>query len=330
MRSLSNSVRWGLLAGLFLIISACTSDGNAVMAPIPTNTPMPTFTPTPEIVVVPVDPAAAAAAATAAAQQAAPAEPAPVQPAPEQPAEPAPEQPAQPDPPTPEPAQPSVVTGTAMNVRGGPGTNYNIIGSTNAGQRFTVTGRNQAGDWWQINFNNQSGWLYGPLVTTENTGGVQVAANIPPPPAPTNTPVPPPPPPPTAVPEPPPPTQPPAPRYEFNIAVVGECRRQPAGTWFEGRVYRNGQPSNGHLIVFSYAPDGPWVTQPQTSGPHEGYLNWDAGYYSHIISASGPIAGTWYVWIVDGAGNRISEMASWTSTGPGEACNDAVVDFDSR
>lgn len=179
MRSLSNSVRWGLLAGLFLIISACTSDGNAVMAPIPTNTPMPTFTPTPEIVVVPVDPAAAAAAATAAAQQAAPAEPAPVQPAPEQPAEPAPEQPAQPDPPTPEPAQPSVVTGTAMNVRGGPGTNYNIIGSTNAGQRFTVTGRNQAGDWWQINFNNQSGWLYGPLVTTENTGGVQVAANIP-------------------------------------------------------------------------------------------------------------------------------------------------------
>jgi len=136
--------------------------------------------------------------------------------------------------------------------------------------------------------------------------------------------------PPTATPPPPPPTAPPAPRYEFNIAVVGRCDRQPAGTWFEGKTYKNGQPSNGYNVVFSYAPDGPWVTQPAITGPHEGYPNWDAGYYSHIVSAAGPIAGTWYVWIVDGGGARISEMANFTSTGPGEGCNQAIVDFDSR
>lgn len=83
-------------------------------------------------------------------------------------------------------------------------------------------------------------------------------------------------------------------------------------------------------VVFSYSPDGPWVTDPQISGPHEGYTNWNPGYYSHIIHAVGPEPGNWYVWIVDGSGNRISDMANWQSTGPGEGCNQAVVDFDSR
>ena len=36
-----------------------------------------------------------------------------------------------------------------------------------------------------------AGWMYAPLVTTINTAGVQVAADIPPPPRPTDTPVPP-------------------------------------------------------------------------------------------------------------------------------------------
>jgi hypothetical protein len=72
------------------------------------------------------------------------------------------------------------------------------------------------------------------------------------------------------------------------------------------------------------------VTPPQTSGPHEGYTNWNTGYYSHIISANTPIAGTWFVWIVNGAGQRISEIAQWSSTGPGDGCNEATVDFDSR
>ena len=230
-----------------------------------------------------------------------------------------------PVPPTPVPAA-SVTINSNMNVRGGPGTNYNAIGQATQGSRFDVTGKNGAGDWYQINFNGQTGWVFANLVTGEGVEAVAVASDIPAPP-PTAVFVPP-----TATPVPAPaaPTAVPAPRYEFNVAVVGRCDRQPAGTWFEGKTYKGGQPASGYNVVFSYAPDGPWITQPAISGPHEGYPNWDAGYYSHIISAAGPIVGTWYVWVADAGGARISEMANFTSTGPGEGCNQAVVDFDSR
>jgi hypothetical protein len=113
------------------------------------------------------------------------------------------------------------------------------------------------------------------------------------------------------------------------VAVVGKCERQPAGNWFEGKTYIGGAPQSGYLVAFSYASDGPIVATIQ-SGPHEGYPGWDAGYYSHIISANGPRAGSWYVWVVDSNGQRISEIANWQSTGPGEGCNQATVDFDSR
>lgn len=328
---------------LFTLLLAACGPQQPALPPVPTNTPVPTFTPTPEIVVMPVDPAAAETAraveaeATAAANQEVVVvveEPAPEESAGEPSGSGEQAQPVDPSPtetPAP-PADPAVVIGQNMNVRSGPGTNYAVIGTASSGQRYGVTGKNSQGDWWQINYNGQAGWVYGPLVTAQNTGAVAVAANIPAPPPPptpvpaTATPVPQP----TATPAPAQPTAPPAPRYKFNIAVVGRCDRQPAGTWFEGKTYVGGQPQSGYKVVFSYAPDGPWVTQPQISGPHEGYPNWDAGYYSHIVSASGPIAGTWFVWIVDDGGNRISEMASWSSTGPGDACNQAVVDFDSR
>jgi uncharacterized protein YraI len=209
-----------------------------------------------------------------------------------------------------------------VNVRRGPGTNYQLLGGISRGQSFEITGRNNAGDWLQFTYNGQPAWIFANLVTVSgDAGSIKVAQNIPAPP-PTA-----PPPPPTTPPQ---PTATAKPRYEFNIALVQKCERQPAGNWFDGTVYKNGQPLNGQRVVFSYAPDGPWVTEPQISGPHAGYLNWNPGYYSHIINASSPKAGTWYVWIVDPGGKRISEIASWQSTGPGEGCNQATVDFDSR
>jgi uncharacterized protein YraI len=226
--------------------------------------------------------------------------------------------------PTPTPLPNSeVVVNTNMNVRAGPGTGYNILGTANSGERYEVTGKNPDGSWWQVDYEGQSGWLYGQLVTAQNVESVAIAQNIPPPP-PTSTPAPVPP---TATPQ---PTAPPKPQYQFNITAVSKCEPQEAGTWFEGRTYVGGQPKNGYKVVFSYAPDGPWATEPMISGPHGGYEGWDTGYYSHIISATGPREGTWYVWIVDDGGSRISEMASWTSKGPGGDCNQAAVDFDSR
>jgi hypothetical protein len=122
------------------------------------------------------------------------------------------------------------------------------------------------------------------------------------------------------------------PRYKFNIVLVSHCERQPAGNWFEGTTSVNGVPESGYKVVFSYAPDAPPITQPAISGPHQGYPGWKPGYYSHIINApsKGPKAGDWYVWIIDDADQRISEIGHWQSTGPGEGCNQAVVDFDSR
>lgn len=223
-----------------------------------------------------------------------------------------------------------------MNVRGGPGTTYNVVGSASAGERFEVIGRNPAGDWWQIDFRGQVGWVFNQLVTPANTGAVAVAQNIPPapvaptpvpPPPATSTPVPPEPAEPAEPAAPAEPTAPPAPQYRFSRAVVS-CAPQEAGTWFEGKTYVNGQPQSGYRVVFSYAPDGPVVAGIQ-SGPHEGYTNWDQGYYSHIISSpmDGPKQGTWYIWVEED-GQRISELGNFNSDGPGGQCNQAIVDFD--
>lgn len=79
---------------------------------------------------------------------------------------------------------PQVRTESAMNVRGGPGTNYAVVGALNAGDVARITGKNGTGDWWQISFaGGATGWVYGPLVTTSgDTGGIAVAEAPPPPP----------------------------------------------------------------------------------------------------------------------------------------------------
>ena len=52
---------------------------------------------------------------------------------------------------TPTPTHPEALVSTeTLNLRGGPGTNYGIVGQVLAGQRFRITGRNRVGDWLQI------------------------------------------------------------------------------------------------------------------------------------------------------------------------------------
>ncbi|MCX6046149.1 MAG: carboxypeptidase-like regulatory domain-containing protein [Chloroflexi bacterium] len=116
----------------------------------------------------------------------------------------------------------------------------------------------------------------------------------------------------------------------FNVVTVSHCERQAAGNWFEGTISIHGQPKDGYKVVYSFLPEGPWLTAPAISGPHADYPGWRTGYYSQIIQAHTPVAGEWYVWVVDDSGRRTSEIAHWTSTGPGKGCNQAVVDFDSR
>ncbi len=290
------------------LVAGCAQLGPQATPVPPTKTPKPTFTATPDWTPTPV----VFATAT----------PEPPTPTPE------PEFTATPEVPPTETPNPTarLSASQAVNVRSGPGTNYAAIGKLAVGQSYEITGKNQGGDWLQFQFDGRQGWVLSSLVTTSgDLNSVQVAQNIPAAPVqPTARPRA------TAAPTAVPATAVPARRYEFNVALVQSCEPQAAGNWFSGTVYKNGSAYNGARVVFSYAVDGPWVTDPQISGPHEGYTNWNAGYYSHIIHASGPEAGDWYVWIVNGSNVRISEIAHWHSTGPGDGCNQAIVDFDSR
>jgi hypothetical protein len=213
-----------------------------------------------------------------------------------------------------------------VNVRRGPGTAYQIAGQAAGGTRLEIVGKNPAGDWWQVCcVSNQQVWIVGRLVQVEGaTANVKVAADIPAPPPPTPTPRP------TATPMPPAATPTPASIYKYTKALLQRCEPNAGVTAIEGTVYQNRKPFSGESVVFSYAPDGP-VVSTMISGPHTGYPNWNAGFYSHILQAGGPREGDWYVWIVDANGNRISEMSprihTHGTTGS-DKCQKAIVDFD--
>ena len=80
---------------------------------------------------------------------------------------------------TPTPEEPAVIVIGEMNIRNGAGTEYDIIGSATAGREFAITGKNQEGDWWQIDFEGKTGWIYAPFVVASGTENVPVVAAAP-------------------------------------------------------------------------------------------------------------------------------------------------------
>ena len=228
-----------------LLFAACGPRNARVAPALPTNTPVPTFTATP----------GGAAPAASSSQTGSQTQ---VQPA------------ATSAPPgsTATPELPMVTIGNVlMNVRGGPGTNYHVIGTASPGQRFAITGKNPVlGDWWQIDYNGETGWVYGPLVTATNANSVQVALVIP---------APPPPPPPTAIPIPPTAvpatTQPPALRFQYSLTNQEHCRRNDQQTFFEGLIRdRNNNLKNDVCLHIAFG--GPRNTKCSGCGKPTG--NW--------------------------------------------------------
>ncbi len=64
----------------------------------------------------------------------------------------------------------AAVNVSALNVRGGPGTNYDVIGLVEAAEILTVLGQNQAGDWWLIccvGGGETNGWVAARFMTPE-------------------------------------------------------------------------------------------------------------------------------------------------------------------
>ena len=140
-----------------LLFSACGPRNASVEPPRSTNTPVPTFTSTPAGSTV------SETTGESDTQIQVPPTDTPV--------------PSTPIPPTATPTpRPMIKINNDMNVRQGPGTNFPIIGTASPGQQHPITGKNPAGDWWEINYNDQAGWVYGPLVTATNAEHVRLAA----------------------------------------------------------------------------------------------------------------------------------------------------------
>lgn len=59
----------------------------------------------------------------------------------------------------------TITATTSINVRGGPGTSYSVVGSFQTGQQETAVGRNSAGTWVQM----ERGWVFAQLVRVDGT-----------------------------------------------------------------------------------------------------------------------------------------------------------------
>ncbi len=96
--------------------------------------------------------------------------------------------------PAPTETKPIAQAASIVNLRGGPGTNYDLAGSLQATEPVEVIAKNAAGDWWQVRLASGGvAWVYAPLVTvTGATDAIAVAVDIPTPPPvpPTATPAP--------------------------------------------------------------------------------------------------------------------------------------------
>ena len=79
--------------------------------------------------------------------------------------------------PTPEPGQPSVTTSVLLNVRSGPGTNFDSYGMLHPGQSAIAVGTNADSSWYAISVppvEGGIGWVSAEYVVAENTGGLPV------------------------------------------------------------------------------------------------------------------------------------------------------------
>jgi len=74
------------------------------------------------------------------------------------------------------PEEAVATVGGDLNVRDGPGTDYARIGGANEGEAFAITGKSADGEWWQIDFDGESGWIYAPFVNATNAENVPVVA----------------------------------------------------------------------------------------------------------------------------------------------------------
>jgi len=77
-----------------------------------------------------------------------------------------------------------------VNLRAGPGTNYDLLGRLSRGQMAQVTGKSSDGQWWRVSVQGKTAWVSGQFVQANDAAGAVSVVQAPPPPPPTPTPVP--------------------------------------------------------------------------------------------------------------------------------------------
>ncbi|MBX3012036.1 MAG: SH3 domain-containing protein [Caldilineaceae bacterium] len=81
----------------------------------------------------------------------------------------------------PEPDFPYARAAQIVNLREGPGTGYSVLGQLNPGIAYKLLGKNEQGDWWQVEMSDgRPGWVTSQLVSTGgDVQSIAVAQDIP-------------------------------------------------------------------------------------------------------------------------------------------------------
>jgi SH3-like domain-containing protein len=185
---------------------------------------------------------------------------------------------------TPIPMVPQVSAASIVNIRSGPSTEYPVIGSLIPGSPLPVTGRNDAGSWWQVKQENGTlGWVSDTVVEAAEVKNIPIIAASPlPQPTATLTPV--------------PTTQP-----AFQFEPTGWYGDTNAGlTRFFGNITdANGNPVNGVTVE---AQCGTYRIISNPSGPVSAFDSNDSvddppGFYDITVDKR-PIPCKWQLTVV--------------------------------
>ncbi len=176
---------------------------------------------------------------------------------------------------TPTPAGPAVTVNTSLNVRSGPGTAYDRVGSLAAGTTVAIVGRTADNTWWQILYDGApggKGWISAGYGEARNADSAPVVEA---PPAPTAEPA-------TATP--PPFATPTASTPTIQFQPKGAFGNSNAGlTRFKGTITdRDGNPVDGFSVYFTC---GSFHVMSFPSGPSSLAPNWAPGWYDQFVAA---------------------------------------------
>jgi uncharacterized protein YraI len=199
---------------------------------------------------------------------------------------------------TPTANTPQLVAATVVNVRGGPGTAYQILGQLPVNQPVPVVGRNSESSWWVIPLpDGRQGWVAASVVTASGPLSTLPVVQSPSPPA-SPTPV--------------PPTAPPPAAFQYEptgwYADTNYGLTRFLGTITDG----NGNPVNG-VSVEAQCGDFRVISNP--SGPVGWPPFYDSandppGFYDITLDTR-PIVCNWLLTVVDSPdGKNVSARMS--------------------